>query len=204
MNETTSILEQINIFDIASIAILVILGIRGLVRGLSEELEGLVVLFASLFGAWRFYPYVSEKIIHHTRLGEGIITDSLAYVLLFIGIGIGAKLIMVVVSGIFQVVFKGPVERVGGLIAGLAQAAGIIAIVILIATAVNLPIVKQNVLVESKIGSFGSERIPELYNKMAEKFKGLPVISNGETEYSPKNEIPAGEAITEEIPEASN
>ena len=206
MNEATSILEQVNIFDIASVAILIFFGVRGLIRGLSEELEGLVVLFSSLFAAWRYHPLVAEKIIMHTRLSEGIVSDSLAYIALFIGIGIAAKLIMMLVSGILQIVFKGPVERIGGIVAGLAQGLGIIALVILLATAVNVPIVKKHMLEESKIGNFGSERVPEFYNKLAEKFNGLPIISNdksdAETDYNPEKDIPAGEASTEEIQEA--
>ncbi len=117
-------MEQVKLLSVIDIIALTIIGlgtIRGLIRGLSGELAGLISIVTSLCLGLYFYLPFGAWFSEHTRL-----TKWPAHAVAFAAIVVSAFIVMVILRLILRqlikVVVNPKAERLGGLIAGFLSA----------------------------------------------------------------------------------
>ncbi len=96
--------------------------IFGLFKGLIKELTSLVAILLGIYGAKLFAPLVSKVLINKFDFSPTI-AHPIAYVILFIGIGIGLLLLANVLDKIFGSLSLGGLNKIlGGIFGGLKYA----------------------------------------------------------------------------------
>jgi len=122
-----------NPFDIL---ILVILGyslIRGLFRGLVKEISSLIGVFGGFYAAYTYYQFLAGLL-------SGLIQDIsylniLSFLILFCGVLIVVSVLGVIIKYLLNIAFLGWVDRVGGVVFGLAKGILIVSVLFISLTA---------------------------------------------------------------------
>ena len=197
-----NILETFNYFDLGAFVLLLFLAIRGLLRGMRKELAGACSALGGLFGAWHFYPKVSDFIMENTRVDDTLAANAFAFIAAMLLLSAGIRLLFLAFDKLMEYSFSSGVDRTGGFIVGFVQGLLTLALVILIAMLLPSEFLKKHVLEESRIGTWGQKFLPEYYNKIADDTPFLPELDEPESsdeedveaeEHDPSKEVPAGE-----------
>ena len=197
-----TILETFNYFDIGAVALLFFLAIRGLVRGMRKELAGACSALGGLFGAWHFYPKVSEFIMQNTRVEDTLAANAIAFIASMLLLSAGIRLLFLIFDKLMEYSFSSGVDRTGGFIVGFVQGLLTVAMMVIVAMLLPSEVLKKHIIDESKIGSWGEKVLPEYYNKLADETPFLPELEEQESsstnetavvEHDPAKEVPAGE-----------
>ena len=122
-----------NAFDIL---ILVILGyslVRGLFRGLVKEISSIIGVFGGFYAAYTYYKVLGGLL-------SGLIQDVsylniLSFLIIFCGVLIVVSVLGVIIKYLLNITFLGWVDRIGGVVFGIAKGILIIAVLFISLTA---------------------------------------------------------------------
>ena len=157
-----------NWVDWLFVAMLLYGAAMGAVRGLSHELAMLIGMIAAVTVTWLFYEPVSAWLCGHwtglhpeiTRLVAVLVLVTVAlYAMRALRIGLGA---------LMTFSFKGPVERVGGLLAGLFRR-GAVYLVLMLAVYFFPSAWIQRQIQTSRTGPVVLPHLVEGYNAVAQR-----------------------------------
>ena len=140
----------------------------GAVRGLSHELAMLIGMVVAVVVTWLFYEPASAWICGRWNWNPEI-TRLLAVVLLVAVSLYGMRLLRIALGTMMTFSFKGPVERVGGLLAGLARRGAVFLVLMLVASFVPWSWLQRAVMFESRTGPVVLPHLVEAYNRLAEE-----------------------------------
>ena len=137
-----------NTLDIVLIAILALVALRGLSRGLIQEMLSLIALIAALFVASNYNQRL-EPFLRNYLSGETTIHVA-SYIILFVGTMLVIRIVARLLSGALDVSLLGWLNHGAGGVFGLAEGA-LVGLIILWGMATFLP--NSALLQESKIAA---------------------------------------------------
>ena len=127
-----------NLFDIIIFAILCFFAVKGLVRGLVNEASSLAGLLIGGWLAYRFHPLLAAPIKSALHLPTHL-ASFLAFIIILLLTGICAHIIGNIVTAALRLVMLGSLNRLGGLLIGVAEGALLLCMVFSIATSGFMP-----------------------------------------------------------------
>ena len=139
-----------NLIDIIILSILCFFAVKGLVRGLVNEASSLAGLLAGGWLAYRFYPMLAAPIKSVLHLPTHL-SSFLAFIIILLITGICAHIIGNVITAALRLVMLGSLNRLGGLLIGVAEGALLLCMVFSIAASGFMP-----EKIRSKIRTTGS------------------------------------------------
>ena len=158
----------LNWVDVLFVVVLLYGAATGALRGLSHELATLIGMLVAIVATWLFYENASAWICDRWDWNPEI-TRLLAVVAL-VGISlVGMKLLRSALGALMTFSFKGPVERVGGLLAGFSRLGATFLVLLLAASFVPWNWLQRSVMFESRVGPVVLPYLVEGYNALAEK-----------------------------------
>ena len=158
----------VNWVDWLFLAVLLYGAAMGAVRGLSHELATLIGMVVAVIVTRLFYEPVSFWICDHWGWNEEI-TRLAAVVALALLTLYGMRVLRLALGALMTFAFKGPVERVGGLLAGLFRLGATFLVLLLAASFVPSAWLQRAVMYDSRIGPAVLPLLVEKYNELAEK-----------------------------------
>ncbi len=157
-----------NWVDWAFAAVLLYGAAMGAVRGLSHELATLIAMVVAVIVVRLFYEPVSAWVCARWGWREDI-TRLAAVVALALLTLYGMRLLRIALGAMMTFSFKGPVERVGGLLAGLFRLAAIALVLLLAASFVPSAWLQRAVMLDSTVGRRALPLLVAKYNELAAK-----------------------------------
>lgn len=122
-----------NPFDILIIVILGYSLIRGLFRGLVKEVSSVIGVFGGFYAAYTYYKLVADLL-------SGLIHDVsylniLSFLVIFCSVLIVVSVLGVIIKYLLNIAFLGWVDRIGGVIFGVAKGILIVSVIFISLTA---------------------------------------------------------------------
>ena len=122
-----------NPFDILISVILGYSLIRGLFRGLVKEISSIIGVFGGFYAAYSYYG-------HLARLLSGLISDVsylniLSFLVIFCGVLVVVSVLGIIIKYLLNIAFLGWVDRIGGVVFGLAKGILIVSVLFISLTA---------------------------------------------------------------------
>ncbi len=170
----TNSLSTISVVDAIVVVFLVFALFRGLLKGLSAELAGLISAAVALLCGWHAFRPLGEWVEAHTRL-SGNPAYVLAFTLAVTGGYLVMRIVRLVLRNILEFSFKGPIERVGGALAGLLRGAIVAAAVLVFLSLWQNEAVHRWIVEESVAGRFVTHRLRPWYDAMIVEHPDLPL-----------------------------
>lgn len=127
-----------NFIDIIIISVLCFFAVKGLVRGLVNEASSLAGLLAGGWLAYRYFPLLAVPIKSALHLPAHL-SSFLAFIIILLIIGICAHIVGNVVTAALKLVMLGSLNRLGGLMIGIAEGALLLCMVFSIAVSGFMP-----------------------------------------------------------------
>lgn len=158
----------LNWVDWLFVAVLLYGAAMGAVRGLSHELATLIGMVVAVIVTRLFYEPVSFWICDKWGWNEEI-TRLAAVVALALLTLYGMRLLRLALGALMTFAFKGPVERIGGLLAGFVRLGATFLVLLLAASFVPSAWLQRAVMYDSRIGPAVLPLLVEKYNELAEK-----------------------------------
>ena len=140
----------------------------GAVRGLSHELAALLGMVVAVVVTRLFYEPAAYWICDRWGWNEQV-TRLAAVVALALLALYGMRLLRLALGALMTFAFKGPVERIGGLLAGFVRLGAIALVLLLAASFVPSAWLQRAVMYDSRIGPAVLPLLVEKYNELAEK-----------------------------------
>ncbi|HPC57515.1 MAG TPA: CvpA family protein [Kiritimatiellia bacterium] len=144
-------------------------GAMGAVRGLSHELAMLIGMIAAVTVTWLFYEPVSAWLCGHWTGLHPEITRLVAVAALVTATLAGMHALRKGLGALMTFSFKGPVERVGGLLAGVVRRGAVFLLALLLASFVPWSALQRAVMFQSRVGSAVLPHLVEGYNAVAQR-----------------------------------
>ena len=157
-----------NWVDWLFVAVLLYGAAMGAVRGLSHELATLIGMVVAVVVTRLFYEPLSAWICGRWSWNAEI-TRLMAVVVLVLLALYGMRLLRIALGTLMTFSFKGPVERLGGLLAGVFRQGAIFLVLILVASFMPWSALQRAVMYDSRIGPATLPHLLEGYNVLAEK-----------------------------------
>ena len=114
-------MQDLNIFDIVIIGITLVLGLKGLFRGLIKEVFGIVGIIGAIFVASRVSDDIGNLIAPFLALENQTTIKLIGFIVALIGFWIIVYLLGIIVSKIFSASGLGVFDRIFGFIFGAAK-----------------------------------------------------------------------------------
>lgn len=132
-----------NLLDIIVLVVLIFFAIKGLTRGLVNEVSSLGGLLLGGFFAYKLYPTLAVPIqkVLHTPL---YVSMFLAFLLILIAIGIIAHVVGNIITTALKLVMLGSINRLGGIGIGLTEGALLLSLFFSALTTDFMPISIRN------------------------------------------------------------
>lgn len=127
-----------NLFDVIIFSVLCFFAVKGLVRGLVNEASSLAGLFIGGWLAYRFHPLLAVPIKSALHLPTHL-ASFLAFIIILLITGICAHIIGNVVTAALRLVMLGSLNRLGGLLIGVAEGSLLLCMVFSVATSGFMP-----------------------------------------------------------------
>ncbi len=172
-----------NLVDILIWAVLLVFVIKGFLRGLVREVCALVGLVAGGWAAFKYYQFLADAIRSFISIPHQIAL-ALAFILIFLVMGILFFLIGHLLTVIFKIMLLGGINRVGGILFGLLEGAFILCMVLYFGTAQHVPEKVKAPLLRSKTAqpfiSSGREIIAgwDSASRKGEKGRQVPEVKS--------------------------
>jgi len=145
-----------SLLDITIMAVLALMGLRGLLRGLIKEVAALTAL---VLGGWLAYRYHAVAATPLKPLLPAAAAEVVAFVLLLILVGLAAHLLGNLLTGLIKLALLGWVNRLGGVAVGLLEGSLLLGMVLYAIIAIPFPFqFKETVKthpVAAKLATFG-------------------------------------------------
>lgn len=184
---------QINIIDIFVIAVVVIGAVRGLVRGLSREIADLIRIGGAFLTAYFLYQPAAVFLIEKSRLSEVVATIAAFFIVLIVAFLV-LTMLHVILSKFMRFAFKGPLERIGGLLSGVVKAAVFAMVVVLLLGFWPHPAFQRAVREDSVCGRWITANYPGVYSRLAERYPAIRDVERSLTNSVPDVVGPEPEA----------
>lgn len=126
------------LFDIIILVVLCFFAVKGLVRGLVNEASSLAGLLAGAWLAYRFYPSLAIPIKSVLHLPAHF-SSFLAFIIILLLTGICAHIIGNVITAALRLVMLGSLNRLGGVLIGIAEGTLLLCMVFSIAASGFMP-----------------------------------------------------------------
>ena len=110
------------IFDIAAAIVLAVLAVRGLLRGFSGEILGLIGFFASIFCAWTFAKPAAAFLLGYFPSLDATVAALACGILIFIGVSLIFALLDGLLSAIVKAARLSVIDHVLGAAMGVVKA----------------------------------------------------------------------------------
>jgi len=123
-----------NLFDIFILIVLAFFALKGLLRGLVNEASSLVGLVLGVWIAYRYYPIISVPIKKSLHIPEHF-AAFLAFMMLLALAGVLAHLFGNFVTKALSLVMLGGLNRIGGILFGVAEGVLLLSVFFSICTA---------------------------------------------------------------------
>jgi membrane protein required for colicin V production len=122
-----------NAFDILVAVVLGYSLIRGLFRGLVKELASIIGVFGGFFAAYSYYAVAARYL-------TGVVSNPayrniMAFLIIFCIVLVIVNVIAMVLKYLLKIVFLGWLDRLGGVVFGLAKGVLIVSVLFLMLTA---------------------------------------------------------------------
>lgn len=157
-----------NWVDWLFVAVLLYGAIMGLVRGLSHELATLIGMVVAVVVTRLFYEPAAAWMCD--RWGwNAEITRLAAVVALVLLALVGMRLLRTALGALMTFAFKGPIERLGGLVTGFCRQGVVFLVLLLAASFVPSSNLQRAVMFDSATGRTVLPLLVEKYNELAEK-----------------------------------
>lgn len=127
-----------NFFDIIIMVVLCFFAVKGLVRGLVNEASSLAGLLLGGLLAYRFYPLLAVPIKSILHLPAHL-SSFLAFIIILLLIGVCAHIIGNVITAALRLVMLGSLNRLGGILIGVAEGAILLCMVFSVASSSFMP-----------------------------------------------------------------
>lgn len=114
-------MQDLNIFDIVIIGITLILGLKGLFRGLIKEVFGIIGIIGAIFVASRTAADIGNLIAPFLALENQTTINLIGFIVGLIGFWLIVYVLGIIVSKIFSVSGLGVIDRIFGFIFGAAK-----------------------------------------------------------------------------------
>jgi len=175
---------QLSVVDIFFAAAMAIGAVRGMLRGLSRELADLIRVLGAFLAAYFLYRPLATLLIEKSRLSD-LASAIVAFLLVLIAAFLLLTLLHVMLSKFMQFAFKGPLERLGGLLSGLIKGAVFASVVVLLLGLWPHPAFRKAVREDSYCGRWLTANYPGIYTRLAERYPGLLEIERNLTNSVP-------------------
>jgi membrane protein required for colicin V production len=122
-----------NPFDIIIIVILGYSLVRGLFRGLVKEISSIIGVFGGFYAGYTYYKTLGKllsSIVH-----EAAYLNILSFLIIFCGVLIVVSVLGVIIKYLLNIAFLGWVDRIGGVVFGLAKGVLIVSVLFISLTA---------------------------------------------------------------------
>ncbi|MDF3131180.1 CvpA family protein [Kiritimatiellaeota bacterium B1221] len=149
------------VFDLVYGLLLIYGFIRGLFRGLPEELSQLLGTLLVFFGSMKFYTPISSTIMEHTRLEDPTASLVLSYLLIFLVLMITWKLITLLIRKALDWSCPKQLKRLGGALIGTAKSAVLIVVVLTAVLISDHKVLRRSMIEESGFGRQVSKLLPD-------------------------------------------
>lgn len=127
-----------NFMDIIILSAICFFAVKGLVRGFVNEASSLVGLLAGVWLAYRFHPLLAVPIKSALHLPAHL-SSFLAFIIILLLVGICAHIIGNIITAALRLVMLGSLNRLGGLLIGIAEGALLLCMVFSIASSRFMP-----------------------------------------------------------------
>lgn len=127
-----------NLFDIIVLAVLVFFAIKGLARGLVNEVSSLAGLILGGFFAYKLYPTLATPLQTILHLPQ-YVSSFLAFLLILLAVGIVAHIAGNLITTALKLVMMGGLNRLGGIGIGLIEGTLLLSLLCSAATADFMP-----------------------------------------------------------------
>ncbi|NVN90465.1 MAG: CvpA family protein [Desulfuromonadales bacterium] len=143
-----------NLFDIIILVVLSFFALKGLLRGLVNEASSLAGLVLGGWLAYRYYPTLSTPLKNILHIPEHI-AAFLAFMLLLMLSGLVAHILGNIITTALRVVMLGSLNRLGGVVIGVAEGALLLSMLFCIGTADFMPLkLKQKIRLTESANMF--------------------------------------------------
>jgi len=127
-----------NLIDIIIVSILCFFAVKGLLRGLVNEASSLAGLLIGGWLAYRFHPLLAVPLKNTLHLPSHL-SSFLAFIIILLITGLCAHIIGNVITSALKFVMLGTLNRLGGLLIGVAEGALLLCMVFSVATSAFMP-----------------------------------------------------------------
>lgn len=127
-----------NLLDIIILSVLCFFAVKGLIRGLVNEAASLTGLLAGGWLAYRFHPLLAAPIKSALHLPTHL-SSFLAFIIILLITGVCAHVIGNVITAALRLVMLGSLNRIGGVLIGVAEGALLLCLVFSIAVSGFMP-----------------------------------------------------------------
>lgn len=145
---------QFNLVDVVVLIYVAFGAVRGAIRGLSGELARLLTLAAAVAAAVYLYQPAGQALIENTRAADwdpGLIMGG-TFLAILIGAWLAMRVVRWMLAAIMEFAFRGWLEYVGGLLAGLVRHGLIAATVLLLVGMIPVEAIQTWVVQDSVLG----------------------------------------------------
>ena len=180
-----------NTFDLVLLALLAVGLLRGIFRGLSGELAGLIGFAVAVLAGWHFYRPLGEYLSETTRM-TAVQSDTTAVVVIVMGALIILWAVSMVMRQIMEVTFRGLLERVGGAIVGVLRYGIVLAALLLVADQFVEGEARRHAIDESYLGQLAVTHLTPLYEDLVTRYPELPALSPADdgNDFAPNDDSP--------------
>ena len=144
-----------NRIDVVLAVLLALFALRGFQRGFSREIFALIGLVGGVAVAGALYADAALQLPPEV---PDIARPAVAFLCLFLGVALAAKLIGMLVHRVLGVVLLSPLDRLGGIVFGIAKGAAIVTLGVIVVRALT----PANALERAAAGSVLLQPILEL------------------------------------------
>ena len=135
-----------NPFDIIIIVILGYSLVRGLFRGLVKEISSIIGVFGGFYAGYTYYKALAKLLA--SIVNDVSYLNILSFLIIFCGVLIVVSVLGIIIKYLLNIAFLGWVDRIGGVVFGLAKGVLIVSVLFISLTAF-LP--KGSVFIEKSV-----------------------------------------------------
>lgn len=122
--------------DVVLAVVVGLFAVRGFWRGFAREIFALIGLVGGVAIAGAYYPDAAMMLPPEV---PDIARPAIAFLGLFVGVALAAKLVGLLVQRLLGLVLLSPLDRIGGILFGAAKGVALIALGIIVVRAVTPP-----------------------------------------------------------------
>jgi membrane protein required for colicin V production len=145
--------------------------VRGLFRGLVKEVSSIFGVLGGFYAAYTYYPHLNNLLSHLTA--DIAYRNILSFLIIFCVVLIVINVIGIIIKYLLNIAFLGWIDRVFGLVFGMAKGILIVSVLLIILTAFlkqGTPLIKGSLLAPHVM--LISENMAKVVSKeMKEDFK---------------------------------